>query len=78
MCALYLGGIVIGILVALLYRKTLFRGDAVPFVMELPNYRLPGLKNVMQAFMGKSKRLFTESVYGYFPCNDLYLVLAEI
>ena len=47
MCALYLGGIVIGILVALLYRKTLFRGDAVPFVMELPNYRLPGLKNVM-------------------------------
>ena len=48
MCALYLGGIVIGILVALLYRKTLFRGDAVPFVMELPNYRLPGLKNVMQ------------------------------
>ena len=48
MCALYLTGIVIGILVALLYRKTLFRGDAVPFVMELPNYRLPGLKNVMQ------------------------------
>ncbi|MBP9573928.1 MAG: ferrous iron transport protein B, partial [Agathobacter sp.] len=47
MCALYLTGIVIGILVALLYRKTLFRGDAVPFVMELPNYRLPGLKNVM-------------------------------
>ena len=42
MCALYLTGIVIGILVALLYRKTLFRGDAVPFVMELPNYRLPG------------------------------------
>ena len=41
MCALYLGGIVIGILVALLYRKTLFRGDAVPFVMELPNYRFP-------------------------------------
>ena len=38
MCALYLTGIVIGILVALLYRKTLFRGDAVPFVMELPNY----------------------------------------
>ena len=77
MCALYLGGIVIGILVALLYRKTLFRGDAVPFVMELPNYRLPGLK-MSCSFMGKSKRLFTESVYGYFPCNDLYLVFAEI
>ena len=55
MCALYLGGIVIGILVALLYRKTLFRGDAVPFVMELPNYRLPGLKNVMQLLWEKAK-----------------------
>ena len=57
MCALYLGGIVIGILVALLYRKTLFRGDAVPFVMELPNYNLPGLKNVMRLY-GKKQRLF--------------------
>ena len=55
MCALYLGGIVIGILVALLYRKTLFRGDAVPFVMELSNYRLPGLKNVMQLLWEKAK-----------------------
>ena len=55
MCALYLTGIVIGILVALLYRKTLFRGDAVPFVMELPNYRLPGLKNVMQLLWEKAK-----------------------
>ena len=55
MCALYLTGIVIGILVALLYRKKLFRGDAVPFVMELPNYRLPGLKNVMQLLWEKAK-----------------------
>ena len=55
MCALYLTGIVIGILVALLYRKPLFRGDAVPFVMELPNYRLPGLKNVMQLLWEKAK-----------------------
>lgn len=55
MCALYLTGIMIGILVALLYRKTLFRGDAVPFVMELPNYRLPGLKNVMQLLWEKAK-----------------------
>ena len=55
MCALYLTGIVIGILVALLYRKTLFRGDAVPFVMELPNYRLPGLKNVMQLLWETAK-----------------------
>ena len=55
MCALYLTGIVIGILVALLYRKTLFRGDAVPFVMELPNYRMPGMKNVMQLLWEKAK-----------------------
>ena len=55
MCALYLGGIVIGILVALLYRKTLFRGDAVPFVMELPNYRMPGAKNVGQLLWEKAK-----------------------
>ena len=51
----HLTGIVIGILIALLYRKTLFRGDAVPFVMELPNYRLPGLKNVMQLLWEKAK-----------------------
>ena len=55
MCALYLGGIVIGILVALLYRKTLFRGDAVPFVMELPNYRLPSAKSVGQLIWEKAK-----------------------
>lgn len=77
MCALYLTGIVIGILVALLYRKTLFRGDAVPFVMELPNYRLPGLKNVMQLLWEKAKD-FAESIYRYFCSNDLYLVLTEI
>lgn len=55
MTGLYLLGILVGILVALLYRKTLFRGEAVPFVMELPNYRLPGLKNVMQLLWEKAK-----------------------
>ena len=43
------------VMCALFYRKTLFRGDAVPFVMELPNYRLPGLKNVMQLLWEKAK-----------------------
>lgn len=42
MAGLYITGIVIGILVALLFKGTLFKGEAVPFVMELPNYRLPG------------------------------------
>ena len=55
MAALYLGGIAIGILVALLYRKTLFRGEAVPFVMELPNYRLPGAGNVVRLLWDKAK-----------------------
>ena len=52
---LYLLGIVMGILAALGYRKTLFRGNAVPFVMELPNYRIPSLKNVMQLLWEKAK-----------------------
>ena len=46
MAGLYFGGILVGVLMALLFRRVLFRGEAVPFVMELPNYRLPGLKNV--------------------------------
>lgn len=55
MIALYFGGIVIGVLVALLLRNTLFQGEAVPFVMELPNYRMPGLKNVGQLLWDKAK-----------------------
>ena len=52
---LYITGIVIGILVALLFKGTLFKGEAVPFVMELPNYRLPGCKNVAQLLWEKAK-----------------------
>ena len=52
---LYLLGILTGILAALLFRKTLFRGEAVPFVMELPNYRLPTLKNTAQLLWEKTK-----------------------
>ena len=52
---LYLLGILTGILVAFLFRHTLFRGEAVPFVMELPNYRLPTPRNVAQLLWEKSK-----------------------
>ncbi len=52
---LYVLGILLGILAALLYKKTLFTGEAVPFVMELPNYRLPGLRNVLQLLWEKAK-----------------------
>ena len=55
MVGLYFLGIIIGILVALLFKGTLFRGEAVPFVMELPNYRMPGLKNVGQLLWDKAK-----------------------
>ena len=55
MAGLYFLGIIVGILVALLYRRTMFKGDAVPFVMELPNYRMPSLKNVVQLLWEKSK-----------------------
>ena len=55
MAGLYLLGILMGILVALCYRGTLFKGDAVPFVMELPNYRMPGAKNVLQLLWEKAK-----------------------
>jgi len=55
MTGLYLLGIVTAILVALLFKNTLFRGEAVPFVMELPNYRLPGLRSVMQLLWEKAR-----------------------
>ena len=61
MIGLYLLGIVLGILAALLYRGTLFRGDAVPFVMELPNYRLPGAKNVLRLLWEKAKDFITRA-----------------
>jgi len=55
MLGLYLLSIAIGIIIALIYNRTLFRGEAVPFVMELPNYRLPSAKNVIQLLWEKAK-----------------------
>ena len=55
MVGLYFFGILAGILTALLFKNTLFKGEAVPFVMELPNYRLPGMKNVAQLLWEKAK-----------------------
>ena len=55
MIGLYFVGIVIGIIMALIFKKTLFKGEPVPFVMELPNYRMPGAKNVMQLLWEKAK-----------------------
>lgn len=55
MVGLYFGGIFMGILTALAMKRTLFKGEPVPFVMELPNYRMPGAKNVLQLLWEKSK-----------------------
>ncbi len=77
MSGLYVLGIVVGILIAFLYRGTLFKGEPVPFVMELPNYRLPGAKNVAQLLWEKAKDFLTESIYSYSDGNDCCMVLAE-
>ena len=55
MVGLYFLGIIIGIVTAMVYKKTMFKGNAVPFVMELPNYRMPGMKNVAQLLWEKAK-----------------------
>ena len=55
MIVLYFGAMLVGILVAYLGKNTIFKGEAVPFVMELPNYRMPGRRNVMQLLWEKSK-----------------------
>lgn len=55
MTGIYVVGILTGILVALLFKGTIFKGEAVPFVMELPNYRLPAMKNVAQLLWEKAK-----------------------
>ncbi len=55
MAGLYVLGVAVGILAALVYKRTLFRGEAVPFVMELPNYRMPGAKNVGRLLWDKAK-----------------------
>ncbi|SEL47435.1 ferrous iron transport protein B [Ruminococcus sp. YRD2003] len=55
MTGLYLLGIVVGIFAAIFYRHTLFRGEPVPFVMELPNYRMPGVRNTTQLLWEKAK-----------------------
>ena len=61
MTGIYVLGIIVGILVALLFKNTLFKGEAVPFVMELPNYRMPGAKNVAQLLWEKAKDFLSKA-----------------
>ncbi len=62
MLGLYFGGILMAILIALLTKVTTFKGEAVPFVMELPNYRLPTFKNIMQ-LLGDKVKDFTQRAF---------------
>ncbi|MBO4616029.1 MAG: ferrous iron transport protein B [Lachnospiraceae bacterium] len=55
MVALYVLGILVGIVTAFLFKKTVFKGEPVPFVMELPNYRIPGAKNVLHLLWDKAR-----------------------
>lgn len=55
MIGLYVAGILVGILTAMIFKNSIFKGEAVPFVMELPNYRMPGAKNVTQLLWEKAK-----------------------
>ena len=61
MTGLYLLGIVTGIIIALISKATSFKGEAVPFVMELPNYRMPSLKNTVRLLWDKSKDFLTRA-----------------
>ena len=86
MSGLYALGIVVGILIAFLYRGTLFKGEPVPFVIELPNYRLPGAKNVAQLLWEKAKDFLQKAftvilmatiVVWFLQSFDLHLNLVE-
>lgn len=81
-CLLYILGIATGTLVALVSKRTFLRGEAVPFVMELPNYRMPGLKNVARLLWDKARdfieRAFTvifvaSIVIWFFQTFDMHL-----
>ncbi len=75
MIILYFGGILMGILAALLLRGTMFRGEPVPFVMELPNYRMPGLKNVGQLLWEKAKDFITRAFTVIFVATIVIWIL---
>ena len=69
MVSLYFLGIAVGILMAILLKSSVFKGEAVPFVMELPNYRLPGLKNVVQLLWEKARDFLQRAFTVIFVAN---------
>ncbi len=86
MTGLYVLGIITAVLVAFLFKNTLFKGEAVPFVMELPNYRMPGARNVAQLLWEKAKDFLTKAfsviliatiVVWFLQSFDLHLNMVE-
>lgn len=75
MLALYFGGVAVGILVALIFKNTAFRGKPVPFVMELPNYRLPSVKSVCLLMWEKAKDFLERAFTVIFLCTVLIWAL---
>ena len=75
MIGLALLGIIVGIIAALISKRTVFKGEAVPFVMELPNYRLPGMKNVTRLLWDKAKDFLTRAFTVIFVATIVIWVL---
>lgn len=78
MVALYFLGILVGILMALLSKRTIFKGEAVPFVMELPNYRMPWPSECGASSVGQSQGFSSAGIHGYFPRDHCGLVPSDI
>ncbi len=78
MMLLYMFGIVCGMLYALILKHTRFKGEPVPFVMELPNYRLPSARSVRPADLGKRQGFCAEGLYDHFCGDGHHLVLADL
>lgn len=86
MIGLYVLGIILGVIMALLMKQTAFKGEAVPFVMELPNYRMPGAKNVSRLLWDKAKDFLQRAfsvifiatiVIWFFQTFDFHLNIVE-
>lgn len=78
MIGLYAGGIVLGILAALIYNKTAFRGNSIPFVMELPNYRFPSAKSVGLLLWEKARDLSSAAFHHHLRRHHRDLVPADL
>ena len=77
MIGLYVFGILMGVVSALILGKTAFHGRPVPFVMELPNYRFPALR-AWRCCWGKGKGFPSARLLGHFPCDHRHLVPPEL